>query len=267
MNKINSTSIDKSAFSHINPEHTKKDAATSHSALLMQKQEMHEQKVDEFFYTDTKYKKDRHSPIAAVCSIIGVLTPLVMIGKKQAKIKYPDLQLKTIKDYFKNAGKIYNIEYNGAKEIIALGLGGVIGGLIGGLVDRKEPEKLQKLEEAVFQTMNVSFPALLISTSNKLLKKSSKLKGGWLKTTKLIASAGCLMIGSSAAVKIANKADDKFFDKYYKDEERKFKKKDLLVHFDDLVGAMVLAKIPGVHKLGLALPAIFSWSGYHVGDS
>lgn len=78
-----------------------------------------------------------------------------------------------------------------------------------------------------------------------------------------------ILIGVNLAVAGANKADKMFFDKHLPDGKRKFKKKDLIVHVDDLFGTLILAKIPGADKLHInkILPAIFAWSGYHVGES
>lgn len=221
------------------------------------RQRIHENKIDEFFLTDTNAPKKRTSYLAMIGSIAGVLGSILLLAKNNN----PKLKINSIKDFF----KALNIKYE-AKEIIAVGSAAAIGGLAGGLADRKEHSKLQKIEEAVFQLMNIAFPALLINEAQKLCNKSKYTNNIPIKLT---ASAISMVIGAGAAVKISNKLDDNFFDKYNKDPERKFKKKDLLVHFDDLIGALVLAKIPFADKLHAEklLPAVFAWSGYHVGES
>ncbi len=221
------------------------------------KQKLHDKRVDEFFHTDFSAPKHRTSISAMIGSVVGVFAPLLIMAKK----RNPNIKLSTFKG-FKEA---INVHY-GLKEILATGLGGVAGGLTGGLLDKKEHNKLDKIEEGVFQTMNVSFPAILVNEGMKLSKKVKFLNNI---PAKIAIAAGGILAGASAAVGITNKLDDKFFDKYNKDPERKFRKKDLIVHIDDVFGTFVLAKFPFADKLHVEkiLPVIFAWSGYHVGES
>lgn len=230
---------------------------THHLNSAYIKQQMHENKIDEFFWTNTDAPKKKFSYLAMLGSIAGVVTPLIILGKKQN----PTLKLNSLKNIF----KVMNIKYE-LKQILSVGIGGALGGLIGGLADRNEGEKLDKIEEATFQLMNITFPAVLINSSLKFCEKNKHLNKSFIK---LSASALAMVIGAGTAVELSNKIDDKFFDKYNKDPERKFKKKDIIVHFDDLIGALVLAKIPFAEKLHAEkiLPLVFAWSGYHVGEN
>lgn len=227
---------------------------TAHNSYL--KQEMHDKKIDQFFWTDTNAPHKRHSPLALAGAFLGVIIPTLLIGKKQQGIKLNSL---------KNLWKAINVNYE-LKEMLATGLGGVVGGLLGGLADRKEKEKLEKLEEASFQAMNICFPAVLVTAAMKL---SSKVKMLNNVPSKIILSALSIWGGASLAVKASNKLDDNIFNKYVKEPDRKLKKKDFIVHVDDLVGTLILAKFPLADKLHVnkILPLIFTWSGYHVGDS
>lgn len=221
------------------------------------KQQMHDMKIDKFFLTDFEAPPKRQSPLAAIGAIIGVIIPTLLFAKHQK----PNLNLNSLKG-LKDA---INIHYN-LPEIFGVGMGGVIGGLAGGLTDRKERNKIEKLEEATYQTMNVCFPPLFVGSGMKLVDKYKSLNKPIIKI--LIPIAG-IIAGINLAVFGANKADDMYFDKHLSDGERKFKKKDLIVHVDDLFGSLIMAKIPGIEKLHInkLLPAIFAWNGYHVGDS
>lgn len=224
--------------------------------LAFIKKQVHERHIDEFFRTNIDAPKKKTSLIAFFTSIAGVAVPLILIGKKQN----PTLKLDSIKNIF----KVADINY-GIKEIFTLGAGGVLGGLIGGLADKNERKKSRKIKEGLYQLMNVSFPAMLVGAGINLCEKIPKLN----KSLPKIAATGLgIFAGVNLAVWIANKFENKIFDPHNISPDRKFKKKDLVVHVDDLVGALVLAKIPFMEKLkiGRTLPFIFAWCGYHVGD-
>lgn len=221
------------------------------------KHQLHEKKVDEFFWTDLEAPPKRFSPLALIGSIAGVLTPVLLIGHK----KNPKIKLDSLKNIYQSTNFSYELP-----EILKVGCGGVIGGLIGGLLDKKEKGKLNKIEEATYQIMNITFPAVLVSGGIKLCEQNKITNKSPIK---LLSSAIGMIIGVNAAVKASNKLDDVYFDKYNIDLDRKFKKKDLIVHVDDLIGSLVLAKIPLADKIHAEklLPLIFTWSGFHVGES
>lgn len=253
MNDLNSITVNtsKSSFGNTN------SPIYSHVNLPYLKQKAHEKHVDEFFLTDTEAPAKRHSNLALLGSIIGVLTPMILIAKKQNS----GLKL----NFLEKTKKLFSIHYK-LPQILAVGIGGAIGGLVGGLADKKEKGKLKKIEEATYQLMNIAFPAILVDMAIKTCEKHKKLNNI---PTKIIGSLLGIFVGAGIAVKIANKTDDAFFDKYNKDPERKFKKKDLIVHVDDLIGTLVLTKLPLADKLHAdkLLPLIYGWCGYHVGDS
>jgi len=221
------------------------------------KQTLHERKIDEFFWTNATSSRKRTSIFAAIGAFIGVMTPILFFSKKQNK----GLKLNS----FKNIARVININYE-LPQILAVGAGGVLGGLAGGLADRKEIHKIEKIEEGTFQLMNVAFPAVLVDKGIKLCKKSKYFNNN---ISKIAVSIGSIIAGASGAVIIANKIDDKLFDKYIQGPDRKLKKKDFIVHVDDFFGTLVLAKFPLANKLQVEkiLPLIYTWSGYHVGDT
>lgn len=232
-----------------------------HANLPFIKQQMHDMRIDKFFWTDFEAPDKRKSVLAGVGSVVGVIVPTLLFAKKQK----PDIKFNEFKTLGKNLIKAIDIEYE-LPQILCVGLGGVLGGLAGGLLDRKERNKINKLEEASYQIMNISFPALLVGYGIKMCEKHKSINKPIFKA--LVPIIG-ILAGVNLAVAASNKLDDVFFDKYLSDGEREFKKKDLIVHVDDLFGTLLLAKIPGIEKLHInkILPAIFAWSGYHVGES
>lgn len=232
-----------------------------HAQLPFIKQQLHDMQIDKFFWTDFEAPHKRQSPLAAIGAVFGVIVPTLLFTKHQN----PTIKFGELKKMRQNLKAAINIHYE-LPQILGVGLGGVFGGLIGGLADRKEIKKIDKLEEASYQTMNVSFPSLLVGGGMKLCEKYKALNKPIVKI--LIPTVG-ILTGVNLAVVGSNKLDDMFFDKHLPDGERKFKKKDLIVHVDDLFGTLILAKVPGVDKLHInkILPAIFAWSGYHVGES
>ena len=241
----------KSGFKDFKPE---KKAAHSTPYL---RQQLHDNKIDQFFWVDTEAPHKRTSWLAAGGALLGSFVPVLLMAKKRNK----GLKI----DSFKNFIKALDLHY-GVKEILTVGLSGAAGGLLGGLFDRKEKRKLDKIEEATYQAMNIAFPALLVNWGIKLCEKTKKLNNI---PVKLATTALAIFAGAGLAVKTANKIDGKFFDKYNDDPDRTFKAKDLVVHVDDVVGALILAKIPLAKKLHIekALPFIFAWSGFHVGEA
>lgn len=251
----------KSTFSGIQTFESKNHDAANHSFL---KQQIHDKKVDEFFHTDLNAPHKRDSIQALIGSIVGVIIPTVLIAKKQKPELFIKQQSGQKMSFLNKAWKALDIEYD-IKTMLSVGLGGVAGGLAGGLIDKKERNKLDKIEEATFQAMNISFPALLVSGAMKACAKFKPLNNI---PAKIALSLASVLVGANSAVFVSNKLDDKLFDKYNKDPERKFRKKDLIVHVDDLFGTLILAKFPLADKLHInkILPAIFAWSGYHTGD-
>lgn len=219
------------------------------------KQKIHERKIDEFFRTDTQAPHKRTSVLAVLGSVSAVLASTLYFAKKQN----PSLNLNSIKNIFKAA----NFHY-GQREVFTISTAGVLGGLAGGLFDRKEKHKLKKIEEATFQITNVALTSTLVNQSAKLCEKVKVLNNPVAKIASSILGIG---VGAYTAVAISNKLDDKFFDKYNHDPERILKHKDFVVHLDDFLGALILAKIPFVDKLNRVLPLIYTWSGYHVGEA
>lgn len=230
------------------------DSKKLHARL---KQQLQENRVDAFFKTYKDATCDKTSTLAVVGAILGAAIPTIIIAKKQK----PNLKI----DSFKNLMEFINIKY-GRDEFLTVGLGSIVGGLLGGLNDRHEKNKLKKLEEATFQTMNIAIPTVLVTESMKFCDNRKALNNGWAKAA---ATLGGVIIGVNTAVILSNMIDKKVFNKYECNPDRKFRSRDLVVHVDDLVGALVISKWSFAEKLQLNkfLPAIFAWNGFEVGNS
>lgn len=221
------------------------------------KQKEQENRVDEFFGTHKDAKCGGTSIWAIAGAIIGAAIPTIILAKKQK----PNLKVNS----FKNFMEFININY-GRNEFLAVGLGSIVGGLLGGLNDPHEKNKLKKLEEATFQTMNIIIPTYLVTESMNFCERKKSLNNPYAKAA---ATLGGVILGVNAAVLLSNAIDKKVFNKYECNPNRKFRSRDLVVHVDDLVGALVISKWSFAEKLQLNkfLPAIFAWNGYEVGNS
>lgn len=254
MNKINQSFKNKySPFRGFNDSSDQKSHGWGSAHIQHQ---LHEKKIDEFFWTNIEAPHKRVSALALAGSAIGVLAPILAIAKK----KNPGIKLNSLKNIYQATKIKYEL-----KEILTVGYGGLFGGLIGGLADRKEPNKLDKIQEGTFQFLNISCPTILVAKTVDICEKHKKLNKN---PVKLLGSAAAMFAGINIAVFAANKIDNKLFDKYNVEPDRKFKKKDFVVHIDDLVGSLVLAKLPIANKLHpeKILPLIFAWSGFSVGE-
>lgn len=184
-------------------------------------------------------------PVVAT-TIAGTLLPMFMI-----------------KSYQKT--KLWKIEY-GLKEMLFTSLGSITGGLTGGLLfskNKKNEDKKAKVKESVFQFTNIAIPTSIVAGLLKLTEKSKNLKGVVPKIAAVVAGIGG---GMPLAACISNNINNHIVDK---DSpcKRKLCLKDCFVHVDDLIGALVLAKVPLVDKLHVdkILPAIYGLCGYGAG--
>lgn len=218
-------------------------------AIIKQKEQ--ENRVDDFFGTRKDATCDKTSALAVAGAILGTAIPAILIAKKQK----PNLKA----DSFKNILKHLDINYQ-FNEIFTIGMGGLLGGLIGGLADRKEKNKLKKLEEGTFQTMNLIIPTFLVSKSMELCESKKSLNKPLAKAA---FTLGSVLIGVNMAVTLSNMIDKKVFNKYECNPDRKFRGRDLVVHIDDLISALAIAKVPYVNTI---LPAVFAWNGQDVGN-
>lgn len=185
---------------------------------------------------------------ATAGAVIGTAIPLVYFAKKQnGKIG--------------NLNSLLRLKY-GLKEFITIGAGSIFGGTIAGMLGESKRVRKNKLNEGVFQFMNCSVPPVIIAGLFKLGEKVKPLNNVPCKIGATIAGVGG---GMYLAAELSNKINDPK-DLY---PDRKLTIKDALANFDDVLGALVLAKFKFIEKLGAErlLPAVTAWCGYRAGVS
>ena len=180
---------------------------------------------------------------AAAGAIIGTAIPLLMMMKHQ-KLKNP-----------------LKLEY-GLKEMIVLSACPIMGGVGVGMMGNDAQTNLNKSKEGVFQFLNAAIPTWLAAATLK-----------WCETTKGLNNAGAKFVSIAATILIgmhgAAALSNIICDPKDKAPDRKLSLLDSIANIDDLVGVLVLAKVPIVSKLYLdkLLPAIYAFCGYRAGKS
>ena len=173
-------------------------------------------------------------------SLLGTILPLLIISKFQKnpinKLKYAE------------------------KEMIMLSTGSIIGGISGGIVADKNSNKKNKIHEGIFQFFNAVIPTLLIKPLLKLCALTPQTNNNKIKAFTLLAG---IFSGMYLASKISNKINKTTGT----ENERHVKFIDSLANIDVISGALIMAEIPFIKKLGIEkfLPAIYLWTGYQSG--
>lgn len=180
---------------------------------------------------------------AGIGAIAGTAIPLAMIMKSR-KIKNP-----------------FKMEY-GLQDMLILSATSVSAGVCAGMLGKDKNTRKNKLKEGVFQFLNASIPTWIVGGVLKLPESSHKFNNP---TTKVLSVLGGLVVGMFGAAKISNL----IFDPKDIYPDRKLTFKDCLANADDVLGALVLARIPLIDKLHAEkiLPAIYAYCGYRAGKS
>lgn len=180
---------------------------------------------------------------ATIGAVVGTIIPMLFMMKKQ-KLKNP-LKL----DY-------------GLKEMIVLSASAIMGSVGISMIGNDTDSNINKSKEGIFQFMNAAIPTWL---SAAVLKWCETTKGLNNNFTKILATTAAILIGMEGAATVSNIICDPK-DKY---PDRKLEFLDSLASIDDLVGVLVLAKVPIVKKLHIdkLLPAIYAFCGYRAGKS
>lgn len=178
---------------------------------------------------------------AGIGAVLGTIIPMIFLMKQQ-KLKNP-----------------FNIKFE-LKEMVLLSATSIIGGVSAGMISEKKTTNIHKLKEGVFQFFNAVIPAVFVDRGLKLCEKSANKP-----LPKILVTTAGIAVGMHAAAMLSNKICDP------KDVEpdRKLSLKDSIANIDDLVGALVLAKVPLINKLKIerVLPFIYSYCGYRAGES
>lgn len=217
-------------------------------------------------HTSTKKIKNKTKAVAAA-SLAGAVIPLALYNIKRGKIN-------DIKDMFskdssmlKKAGALTGLfEVDGIKGILTSISGSILAGLaVGNAGEKNISNKKARRKEALYAFMNCMIPMSIISAVEYGLEKKNIKTGIFGKAAMVI---GGVLGGTFVANKVANGINKIIFKEEEKEkfEKRKIKPTDYLVHMDDVLAVMVMAKVPGAQHLGKALPFIFTHVGEEVGN-
>lgn len=227
--------------------------------------------------------------LITAASLAGTLIPLFLIRKKQGtslnlrqlsdriKNKWSSVSennpnklkavIESAKEGYKAVHKSFEKTELEAKEMILMSLGALGGGFAAGMATEKDksPQKTKdKVKDFIFQSFNVSLPALFTGSLMHMIEKNaSKFKN--VIPLKIAATVVGVGAGMPVAAMVSNKINKTFVDE--NDKGKKIHPKNYLVHADDAVSALVLAKVPFIDKLPVKeiLPAIFAKCGYETG--
>lgn len=234
--------------------------------------------------------------IIAAASLAGAIIPLMLIRKHQgikidkeklftnlkgqlSEIKKSPIDKnekfqKGVKAVFDNLKNKYAVIHKSffdteteAKEMIMMSLGSLGAGFAAGMITDKEksPKKNKsRIKDFVFQAFNVSIPTLLTGALLSVIEKNRAIFKKQ-KISKFLAIATGVGAGMPVATIISNKINKTFIDP--NDKGRKIHPKNYLVHTDDAVAALALAKVPFADNLPVkeVLPLIFANCGYETG--
>lgn len=184
--------------------------------------------------------------LAATGSIIGVSIPLLTFMRKQ-----------NVKNPFKLKYKV--------GEMLAMAAGGNLGGILLSSIGEPKVDKIKKWKEGAFQMLLTSLPLLFVDGGIKLCEKSknTKINNNF---AKILVSIAGVALGSNLAVEASNRLRS---EKEAKKPKRELKPIDMIANIDDIVGIMVLSKIPFASKIKIerALPFIYAFCGYRSGTA
>lgn len=191
----------------------------------------------------SKEESSRSKIQSAIGAVSGTAIPLFFMMKKQC-IKNP-----------------LKIQY-GLKEMLVLSATSIAGGVALGMLGNDSKTNLNKGKEGIFQFMNAAIPTWLATTSLRWCETTKGLNNN---CSKIISTIISILIGMHGAASVSNIICDPK-DKY---PDRKLTMLDSLANMDDLIGVLVLAKIPIVQKLCIDkfLPAIYTYCGYRAGKT
>lgn len=206
--------------------------------------------------------KKYNLPVMAITTV-GTLIPLLLIRKYQGLgLKKGALSGMDFKSKAQTFLKSFNIKYE-LKEMLFMGYGSILGGLSGGLLFDKNKNKKAKVKESVFQLSNIAFPTTFVAGLLSLTEKSKNPKAVLPKLASVAVGIGA---GMPLAAFVSDKINNTIIDRE-NPNKRKIRIQDCFVHIDDLIGALVLSKIPFAEKLQVEkiLPVLYGVCGYEAG--
>lgn len=172
----------------------------------------------------------------------GTLLPIVILAKKQ---KLPLLKLKYSE-----------------KEMFILSTGSITGGIAGGILADKGQNAKKKIKEGIFQFFNAVIPTLMIKPILKICEKIKLLNNCKTKAAMLL---GGIFSGMLIGAEVSNKVNGN----NTPDKKRNIKFIDSIANIDVIAGALIIAKMPLINKLGIEklLPLPYIWTGFQSGKT
>ena len=200
-------------------------------------------------------------------AIAGTILPVVILNKAKGKnLNTEVLKNGKMLEKLKEVGEYFEIE--GVKGILSTAGGAIAGGLLGGVISDKDKENRKaKVKNAVFEMVNITVPTLFVVGTGKFLESAKSLKmNPALK--KILPVALGVGLWAPVASKISGAINKKTF-KEDKTKQRHFRPKDYIVHIDDIVTALALAKIPFLSAVPFdkILALIYILCGFEAGSS
>lgn len=180
---------------------------------------------------------------AAIGTTLGTAIPMAVMMKKQG-VKNP-----------------LKLTY-GLKEMLILSSTSILGAVGLSMYNESKETNKKKLNEGLFQFTNATFPAIMVWGGLEICKKVKQLNNV---PSKIITT----LAGIFAGMKLAASATNKICDPKDLVPDRKHDLKDTLANADDLVGALILAKVPFIDRLKIdkLLPVIYGYCGYRAGKT
>lgn len=201
------------------------------------------------FTNPTTGKKEGINLPVLLTTAIGTLIPMLLISRHQSKNLAKKIH-------------IFNFKY-GLKEILLVSLGSITGGITGGILADKKNKK-EKINEGLFNIMNILIQTSLSAGLVKLVEKSKKFNNNFAKIVAIVSS---ILIGMPTAAYLTNKITS-LETKNKKAENRSIHPKDMIVHMDDIITAAIFMKLPLLNKIPMdkLLPVLYGFCGYGSGS-
>lgn len=199
-------------------------------------------KKDFFYIPKSKPLKVHEKAEIITGATVGTILPIVMLAKKQ---KLPLLKLKYSE-----------------KEMLILSTGSIAGGITGGIIADKGHNIKNKIHEGVFQFFNAIIPTLMIKPILKICQSIKLLNNCKTKAAMLL---GGIFSGMLIGAEVSNKVNGN----YTPDKKRNVKFIDSIANIDVIAGALIIAKMPLINKLGIEklLPLPYIWTGFQSGKT
>lgn len=220
-----------------------------------------------------KQKKRETKKAIAKAALFGAIAPVVFANVLKGRGKILTDTMKNSASALKDKAKaVYNMfEIESYTDMLLSTTGAIVGGTAAGIIKDKNPEnREEKYREGIFEFLNNMTPTTLVAIGETYSQKTGKFTSAPAKAALI---AGSVAGGMFIANKTSNKINEKLFDKnnseHKKHHKRNFKPTDCLVHMDDILGLLVLAKIPLAKKMQADkfLPLLYAKAGFEAGDA